>query len=834
MKKIILTLLSLLTISDFVMSQNRMSSFTFKGVLIDSLTRISEPYATIKITKKEYPTKPIKMLVTNMKGEFEGELPSVGDFILTITSVGRKPIIKNFSITSDIKFIDLGILYISDASNELGQVEILAKKQLVKVYPDKIEYNIEDDPDSKTNTVIDMLRKVPLVTVDGEDNIQVNGSSNFKVYINGKLNNMMSNNSKVVFRSMPTYTIKYIEVMTSPGAKYDAEGLGGILNIVTMKNKLDGYTASLNGLINNRGLGGGLYVLTKYDKFTLSGNFNFNNKKQPTHFSEIFREDYKSDDLKFLYSQGETSTKDKFRQGNLEVSFEIDTLRLLSMSLEFDGSSNHNDLNNATEMWNDKRDKKAYSFRNIDKSNDSWHSVLANIDYQRISLKNKNRILTLSYKISDESENDNTYKYFMDLFQVPSSFQLCNFHTIGKSRTMEHTFQVDYVTPIRKSHNLESGIKYIIRNNISKNNFSEDDKDDGKDIYLYNEKRSSNYRHLNGILAAYLSHNMSLNRLSIKSGIRFERTTQDVKYLVGAGEDFITSYSNFIPSVSFGIQLDELKTLSGGYNMRIYRPGIWYLNPYYDNRNPLLIKQGNSNLESERNNVLNLSYSQFTSNLNFNLSLSHSFNHNGLEEVNSLIQKGGKYFGVNNEHFAPEGAIYTTYENIGKSNSTDMNLYLNCNLSSSTRTFINSRINYSDFTSPSQKAHNSGWRFLISGGIQHTFKSKIQTSLNFGGGTPYISLQGKGNHFLYYDLKVNHSFFQNRLLLSIYGSNIFSRYKYSNDIIMGRDFYYSSKVHYNNCSFGINVTYRIGELKSNVKKANRTIINDDLRGSTSS
>ena len=118
-------------------------------------------------------------------------------------------------------------------SMELQGVEVVKQKSLVKADIDKISYDIESDPDSKTNSVMEMLRKVPMVTVDGEDNIQVNGSSSFKVYVNSKPNNLMTNNPKEVLKSMPANSIKKIEVITNPGPKYDAEGVGGILNIIT-------------------------------------------------------------------------------------------------------------------------------------------------------------------------------------------------------------------------------------------------------------------------------------------------------------------------------------------------------------------------------------------------------------------------------------------------------------------------------------------------------------------------------------------------------------------------------------------------------------------------
>lgn len=180
-------LLWMLMISGLLAAQNTANtSFQVKGILLDSLTQEGEPYATIKIVKKEAPAKALKMLVTDMKGQFQEKVPGTGNFVMTITSVGRTPIVKDFSVKAGEKLVDFGTLYIVDASNELGQVEIVAQKPLVKADIDKIEYNVQDDPDAQSNSVLEMLRKVPLVTVDGEDNIQVNGSSSFKVYVNGK------------------------------------------------------------------------------------------------------------------------------------------------------------------------------------------------------------------------------------------------------------------------------------------------------------------------------------------------------------------------------------------------------------------------------------------------------------------------------------------------------------------------------------------------------------------------------------------------------------------------------------------------------------------------
>ena len=206
---------------------------TVKGVLADSITGEGEPYATVRIAAKAEPGKTLKAGLTGKDGRFAERISARGEMTATFSSMGRTPVVREFTVKEGDRTIDLGTLLMGSAANELQQVVVTAQKPLVKADIDKITYNIEDDPDSKSNTVLEMLRKVPLVTVDGEDNIKVNGKSSFKVYVNGKPNKMMSDNPTEVLKSLPANSVKNIEVITNPGPKYDAEGVGGILNIVT-------------------------------------------------------------------------------------------------------------------------------------------------------------------------------------------------------------------------------------------------------------------------------------------------------------------------------------------------------------------------------------------------------------------------------------------------------------------------------------------------------------------------------------------------------------------------------------------------------------------------
>ncbi len=814
-------------------------SFTIKGVLLDSLTQEGEPYATIRITKKGVPDKAVKMAVTGANGKFQEKLNvPAGDYAISISSIGKAPVVKDFTLKPSTKIIDLGTLYSSEANNELKGVEVVAQKPLVKVDVDKIEYNIEDDPDSKSNSILEMLRKVPLVTVDGEDNVQVNGSSSFKIHVNGKPNNMMSNNPKEVLKSMPANTIKYIEVITSPGAKYDAEGVGGILNIVTVGGGFEGYTATFRGNVSNNGAGAGTYAMVKQGKMTISVNYNYDYNNSPRSYSDNYRENYEpgARDEKFLESQSSSKSKGNFQHGNLEASYEIDTLRLLTAAFGMYGGSNESDNNGNTVMYRTNHEDVAYRYRTDSRNKNSWYSINGNIDYQRTSRKNKQRMLTLSYKINTQPQTDNSKNVYLDIFpdeqkeELAERLRLENYHSDGKTNTMEQTFQVDYTTPIGKLHTIETGTKYIFRRNSSDNALYE--AAGGSDNYAYNEDRSSEYRHLNHILSAYVGYTLKYKDFSFKPGVRYEQTIQRVKYIVGPGEDFHTNYSDWVPSVSLGMKIGKTQNLRAGYNMRIWRPGIWNLNPYFNNQDPMSISQGNPDLKSEKNHAFDIAYSNFSAKFNINVSLRHSFGNNGIERVSRLItNENGEIFDDNPEHMAPNGAMYSTYDNIGKNRDTGLSLYLNWNASPKTRIYVNGRGSYRDLKSEAQGLHNYGWNVSCHGGIQHTLPLKIRLSLNGGGSTPYISLQGKGSGYQYYSIGLNRSFLKDdRLTLNLYCNNIFEKYRTYNSHTKGDNFISKSSGKYPNRYVGFSIGYRIGELKASVKKAARSINNDDVKG----
>ena len=242
------------------------------------------------------------------------------------------------SISSDSLEVKMG--------STIQEVEVVAQKPLVKMKVDKITYNVAEDEDSKSNTVLDMLRKVPMVTVDGEDNISVNGSSSFKVLVDGMPNVLFSQNPSMVFKSMPATAVKSIEVITNPGAKYDAEGGAGILNIVMNKipqmgaQTLNGYNGSVRASLGNRQAGGSVFVSGQHAKLSYSANVMTSYNSPGTTTTEMEQvQDFPAVGNAAVgsgFSQLMTSTnevKTPFTMGSLSLGYQLDALSAINATV---------------------------------------------------------------------------------------------------------------------------------------------------------------------------------------------------------------------------------------------------------------------------------------------------------------------------------------------------------------------------------------------------------------------------------------------------------------------------------------------------------------------
>lgn len=829
MKQTLISMALILMLALCAKAQSTQHSYTITGVVADSVTHEGEPYATLTIARADSAAKPVKQALTDIKGRFSISSSGTGSYLLMVRSMGRKPMQRAYTVDATTRTIDLGTLLLQDGGNQLETVEVVAYKPLVKADVDKIAYSVEDDPEANTNTVIEMLKKVPMVTVDGQDNIRVNGNSSFKIYVNGKPNNMMTKNPKEVLKSMPASSIKKIEVITNPGPKYDAEGVGGILNIVTEGKGPEGYNATFSGRANNSSYGGGLYATVKQGKLTMSVNYNASSNHSPKGYTYSDRSQIGTDGTvtSSTVADGYTKGHSQWQGGDVEASYEIDTLRLITGSFSLSKFTSKRDALNTAFSTVPATGQRLYGYRSPSHSKENWDDYSASLDYQR-SFSVKDRLLTLSYRLeSSPSTSDSRYLYTdresADDWQTFID-RMRDQRMDGDENTMEHTFQIDYTTPFAKHHTWEAGVKYILRRNKSDNdryNLGTGDKDE-----TYDSDNSSHYRHHNDILAAYTGYGLTLDKWSARLGLRYEHTLQKVEYLLGRGTNFHKNFDDLVPSARLGYKFSDATNLSLGYKMRINRPGIWYLNPYLDDRIPDAISQGNPNLDTEKSHAVDLQFSSYNSKLTYTLTGTYRFVNNSIESIDRLVNDRD-IEGLPN----PTGkdVIYSSYANIGHIQYAGLMAYANWTPITNTRITLNGSVGYSHM-SDGQSLRNHGWCTNIDASLQQTFAKTWIFNASYYVQTPQPTLQGKDARYQWYNFSLSKSFMDKRLTLTAYIINPFGkRYFCYRSETVADNFRTTASSSWCQLYYGVSVRFRIGKLKASVKHTERTVENNDVK-----
>lgn len=793
-------------------------SYTIKGSLTDSVSNEAIAFATVKISKKETPTQAVKAIAADENGRFSFTISQGGEYILNANFVGKNDFNKELSLNSQ-KLIDLGIIPMSDNSKTLDDVVVTATKPLVKVDLDKITYSIEDDPESKASNVIDMLKKVPLVTVDGEDNIKLKGSASFKIYMNGKPSNMITNNPKEVLRSMPANTIKDIEVITDPGAKYDAEGVTGIINIITQKQtSMDGYTATVNTSAGSYDTyGAGMYLMMKYGKIGFTGNYNYRKYGSGKSLNDSYREFYQSTTNRYLNQHGNSKYTGDNQFGSGELSIEIDTLNLINITYDQYGGKSNNRSYSFSEMLSADNDV-TQSYENNGKSRSNWGQTTLGADYQR-TFKKKDQLLTSSYRYSYNPDDSRSTNYYKGIVNYPDSIS----QQFTDASMKEHTMQIDFTTPFGKTgkqHTLEVGMKYIIRLNNSVSGYEY--MPIGSDDWIQLPQRPENdFDHRQDILSAYAGYSFKVKKWGFKTGLRYEATWLNAEFPIDRERDFDVDYSNVVPSATVTYQLKPSQTLRAGYNMRIWRPSIWQLNPYENTSNPQFISKGNPNLDAQKTHNLSLNYSFFNPKFNMNADLSYSLSNNGIQSITNIIDYNGY-----------ENVSYTSYYNASRDRKLNLSLYANWNPHTKFRIYANmggSHVNLKAESYEKRLSNSSLFAYTYMG-VQYTMPWEIRLGGNYGYFGPHPRLQGKGASYSFHTLSVQKEFINKKLTIRAHITNPFE----TNIVFSSRErddtFYSNTNFKRHERRFNIYISYRFGELKSKIKKVTRGIHNDDTSG----
>jgi len=656
-----------------------------------------------------------------------------------------------------------------------------------------------------------MLKKVPMVTVDGEDKIQLKGSSNYKIYLNGKPSTLLSgDNAGDALKSMPANSVKNIEVITEPGAKYDAEGVGGIINIITSRNALDGYTGTIRADASALGrFGGGANASIKAGKFGLTGNYNYRYNNNPWTESESYR-DTNGEEEESLTELGKRKYKGPFQFGSLEASYEIDTLNLLTLGANlFNGNMSNKSENDVT-LLNPLNPDRDYSYHRFADGEGTFGSTDINLDYQR-STKKKDELLTISYKFSHAPDGSKSTTRLSDVVNYPYA-SLFPQKNDNDAYTDEHTGQIDYTTPLFKGHTLEAGVKYILRQNIS------DAKvhilDEETQQWNLNQAMSTDFDHTQNIYAGYAGYAIKHNKFGYKAGIRAEGTNVDVEFKEKPEQNFKTDYFDVVPNATVSYMMSMTQQIRLGYNMRIQRPSIWYLNPYVNQSNPEYISYGNPYLDSEKSHNVNLNYSLFSQKFNLNFNGYYAFVNNAIEGYTFVDDKG----------------IYnSTYDNIGKRQNIGFYLYARWNPIPLFNITVNGGAGYVEYEAKSRNLKNDGVRGNIYSNAQLNLPKDFRFNVYGGYYSARIMLQGKGGSQYFTGVNLSKDFLKKKLTVTLSANSPFWKTMKYESTTEDENFKQRNVNYWHSRDFSIRVSYTFGNLKQQIKKVRRGISNDDSK-----
>jgi ferric enterobactin receptor len=811
MKTLLSHLLSLLItglicVSKPANGQTVPSGSTISGVVKDSVSAKPLDYITVNLmTGKDVA---MKADFTKTDGSFAFRNLKPMKYTVVIVGVGY----RNKSVAADLtdstkKNIELGPVFIAQSVTGLKEVTVTSIKPIVKQEVDRMSYDLQADPESKVFSVLEMMRKVPYLSLDADDNIYLKGNADFKILINGKPSSMVERSYKEVLRSMPASSIQRIEVITTPPAKYDAEGLAGIINIITNKKVDNGYSGTINVSerfpIGGPGFGGSLSVkLGKFGMTALAGGSQYNT---PSTRNVINQQNFGSEPTS-LIQNGSSKSANKNGYMGYEVTYELDSLNLFSAQVNVNGSISEGSGLQQSELNGSNRILEGYRITN---DNDGKGSGMdAALNYQKGFKADKNRLLTFSYRYYGFNNLQNSNLSIFDRI----NYETPDYRQVNDQSFSEQTFQIDFVYPIKKL-SIEAGIKGIMRDNNSDFRYSTFDAE--SKFFEIDPGMSNMFNNTQNVFGAYNTYQYNFKKWGFKAGARIEQTIVNADF-ISTDSKVKQNYFNVIPSVSINRKFSDNSGLNFGYTQRIQRPGIYQLNPFIDRSNPSFERTGNPDLRPAFVHDLQLGYSKTKkASVNFGI---------GYTQFKDLI------FGV--AVFNPETSVTrTSFGNSGQARLISANLNLNYPISKEWNFSVNMRMAHGKVKGIVNGAliTNSGLMYQISAssGYRLPREWRINANLNMYG--PSVNLQGTSNSMVSPSFSVNKDIIKDKLTFSAAVNNPFTKFRKFHTETSGPNFsQYNDRRDYFR-SFNLTLNYKFGRLKEAIQKNKRSIRNDDVQ-----
>ena len=793
-----------------VLSAQSKPNTIISGKVFDKSTNQPLEYATITLISKQS-GKIINGTISDVKGVFGISNVPFDTYQINIEFIGYEKItLDNISINSDKRSVTIGTVFLSPSTQSLQNVTIIGDKPIVENKIDKIVYNVSNDITSQGGAAIDVLKKVPQVTVDIDGNVELQGNSNIRFLINGKPSSVFGNSLSDALASIPASQIKSVEAITNPGAKYDSQGTGGIINIILYDNKMQGVNGNINLSAGTRLENGSVNLNIRHNNFGINAFFSGNAQltSQMPYSQNRFATDTSAKTITNLLQNTFTDfERNGFRSG-VGFDWNISKNDIITASLGYNQFSNRNQgLTNQEELIQDYSSNPVsdiFTLRNSD-SRSKIRSIDWSLDYKK-KFKKEGQELDILYSASNGTPYSN---YTQSQSYTGQTILFAGSSSTNPGTDDETNISIDYAHPVNSNFLIETGAKTVIQNLTSNADVSVFNP--SSDQFMIDALQSYHLNYTMKIYAGYLSGNFKLfNYLNIKAGARYEYT--DVK--IDFPNTSIPAYGTLVPSVVLSHDFNKSQSLKLAYSKRIERPEYRELNPFINLSDPYNITTGNPLLKPEIGNNFELGYSStFKKGGNIYISLIERINTHDVKQVTTFYPAyligDSTYTNVSVSSNQNIGEEYNSGISVSGSYPITTKLNMRGNL------MVTQRYTISNLTTGNQ---STGFRARLNLNATYQLPKDLVFELFGFYSSASQNIQGKSPQFFIYTFALRKMFWNKKASLGFTATNPFSKYVRQLTTISTESYTSTNIRQMPLRSFGISFMYKFGKLEFSKSK----------------
>ena len=784
------------------------------GTVLDSLKREPVPYATVVLLPPLFsatpPDKPITGVAADDAGRFTLTKLPVGRYRLRVSYVGYGT--QTRAVTVAAGLTDLPAFRLPVAGTALGEALVIGTKPVVEIRPDRMVYNAEQDVTNAGGTAADVLRKAPLLAVDGDGNVKMRGSSNFRVLVNNKPSPTLASNLAEALKAIPAEQIKSVEIITTPPAKYDGEGTAGIINIVLKKGVEQGLNGRVGTSFGNRNssLNGSLNFKTKKLGFTSSGGTGAWYGPNRTELLRLGKLDGST-----LSQRGTGDYGGRWLNAAVGLDYDLTATQSLSLAAGLNGYAGHNYNTMLNEFAAPALPQTNALFtRATNGVFSGFTGELTGTYTKTYALPRKEWSVLGQY-----ANNSGTFGYDFDQYQnayTNLETSRANYRERSRGRTpgSEVTFQTDLVQPFGEKQTLETGLKSIWRRTGSV--ASVDSLALGQGDFAPVARRATDFSYRQNVQAGYATYTNKLSqKLSLSVGGRLERTALAASFRNTNSEIPARNYLSLLPNGNAQYAFSDNNSLRLAYSRRITRPYIDYLNPFVDRSDPKNLVYGNPALDPELTDSYELAYNTNGKAGSLNIAASMRRTGNAIES----IRLGPDEAGITRQ----------TYANVAANSFYQLNFYGSAKPAKGWDISGGPDIQYIVRRSPALGIERRGFTASLNVNTSYKLPKNFTVQGFLVGSMPSPDLQGRGSANLYYQLGAKKTFLQGKADAVLNFAAPFNDYwLYRNATDTPAFAETNLNYSYQRC-FRFALSYRFGQAQQT--KQRKSISNDDVKGS---